>query len=133
MCNKCEGDTCGLNGCLGRLEYGSVYNCSCHISAPCSSCVTNPLRCTECGWIDDDELESSVLTSVRSVAFCPRELDSTKIDYRSRSHTHFTMIKEGVYPPGTTQGDVAAVVRGTFGGRFTSFSGGKFIYIAYTD
>jgi hypothetical protein len=63
----------------------------------------------------------------------PRPLDSTKIDWRSKGHTHFSMIKEGVYPEGTTQEDVRKVVDGTFGGRFTQFGGGRFTFVAYTD
>lgn len=63
----------------------------------------------------------------------PRQLDSTKIDYRSKMHTASTMIKEGVYPEGTQRGEVEAEVRGTFGGRFEQFGGGKFRYVAYTD
>lgn len=43
------------------------------------------------------------------------------------------MRKTGVYPAGTTQAEVEAVVAGTFGGRFESFGDGKFDYIAYTD
>lgn len=60
-------------------------------------------------------------------------LDASKIDFHSRTHTHFSMVKEGVYPPGTSQSQVEAVVRGTFGGRFDYFRDGKFRYIAYTD
>jgi len=65
--------------------------------------------------------------------FTPRPLDPTKIDYRNYSHTHFSMIKEGVYPEGTTMEEVRKVVEGTFGGRFEYFGNGKFKYIAYTD
>ena len=63
----------------------------------------------------------------------PRPLDNSKIDYRVKMHTHFSMIKEGVYPEGTSREEVESVVRGTFGGRFELFENGKFRYIAYTD
>lgn len=43
------------------------------------------------------------------------------------------MIKEGVYPDGTTIQEVRKVVDGTFGGGFESFRNGKFKFIAYTD
>lgn len=62
-----------------------------------------------------------------------RQFDSTKIDFHSKPHSSSTMIKEGVCPAGTTQAEVEAKVRGTFGGRFEMFSGTKFRYVAYTD
>ena len=60
-------------------------------------------------------------------------LDPTKIDYRIKTHTNSSQICEGVYPEGTTREDVEKLVKGTFGGRFVYFEGGKFKYIAYTD
>jgi hypothetical protein len=63
----------------------------------------------------------------------PVALDPRKIDYRVRSHTHFSQICEGVYPMPTSRDDVEQRVRGTFGGRFEHFGDGKFKYIAYTD
>lgn len=62
-----------------------------------------------------------------------RELDATKIDWHDLPHSGSSMAKRGVYPDGTTREHVEAKVRGTFGGRFESFGGGKFLYIAYTD
>lgn len=62
-----------------------------------------------------------------------RQLDSTKIDFHSLPHSGSSMIKRGVYPPGTTQAAVEAVVKGSFGGRFNFFRDGKFEYVAYTD
>lgn len=35
--------------CEGTMCYEPVENCSCHLSAPCSSCVDNPLVCDYCG------------------------------------------------------------------------------------
>ena len=63
----------------------------------------------------------------------PRPLDPSKLDYHSLSHTHFSMIKEGVYPEGMTKDEVLKEIAGTFGGRFEHFGNGKFKYIAYTD
>lgn len=34
----------------GFLLYPAVENCSCHIAPPCSQCVDNRLKCTECGY-----------------------------------------------------------------------------------
>ncbi|WP_413194216.1 hypothetical protein [Pararobbsia alpina] len=63
----------------------------------------------------------------------PRPLDPTRIDYRNHPHSSCSMIKEGVYPEGTTIDEVRKVVDGTFGGRFEYFRDGKFKFIAYTD
>ncbi|QTP32787.1 hypothetical protein B7759_01365 [Burkholderia glumae] len=63
----------------------------------------------------------------------PRTLDPTKIDWHSLPHSSASMIKEGVYPEGTTRAQVEEKVVGTFGGYFERFGDGKFKYIAYTD
>jgi hypothetical protein len=63
----------------------------------------------------------------------PRPLDPTKVDWRYVPHTHFTMIKEGVYPLHLSREEVEKEVVGTFGGRFERFGNGHFKYIAYTD
>ncbi|WP_257828082.1 hypothetical protein [Burkholderia glumae] len=63
----------------------------------------------------------------------PRPLDPTKIDWHSLPHSSASMIKEGVYPEGTTRAQVEEKVVGTFGGYFERFGDGKFKYIAYTD
>lgn len=43
-----EGDTCPECN-EGKLKYGPVENCTCHINPPCSACVDNPLVCNSCG------------------------------------------------------------------------------------
>ena len=43
-----EGDTCPKCN-AGKLKYGPVDNCTCHIFPPCSACVDNPLVCDSCG------------------------------------------------------------------------------------
>lgn len=133
-----EGDECNRGGCKGVMGFGPVEGCSCHINPPCSRCVNNPCVCLACGEAVVDEMlngfEMKVERSTRLInSYKRRELDSTKIDFHTFSHTHFSQIHEGVYPNGTTKSEVLAKVKGTFGGRFTSFGSGKFKYIAYTD
>lgn len=62
-----------------------------------------------------------------------RALDSSKIDWHDLPHSGSSMLKRGVYPPGTTQAEIEAKVLGTFGGRFNYCQNGKFEYVAYTD
>ena len=129
-----EGDTCP--GChKGELYYPPVENCSCHLNAPCSACVNNRLICKECGESPEEpeSKEIPIAPGLSTIEFRPKPLDNTKIDWRSKMHTGSTMIKEGVYPEGTTRDEVREVVNGTFGGRFEQFGGGKFKFIAYTD
>jgi hypothetical protein len=133
----CEGDRCGRNLCDGIIIYRKVENCSCHISPPCSACVEPRGECPTCGW---DERNDVVINDYRCsinksgiISSTLRELDKTKVDWHSKNHTHFSMICEGCYPPGTTKDKVLELVKGTFGGRFESFGNGKFRYIAYTD
>ena len=133
------GDTCNRRGCKGIIAEHPVENCSCHISPPCGQCTAPRAYCEKCGWEEaDDVIVNDFVCNVDRKTgtyrmWTPRPLDATKIDWRSRSHTHFSMIKEGVYPEGTTKEEVLSEVRGTFGGRFVSFGNGKFKYIAYTD
>lgn len=130
-----EGDRCPE--CIkGHLRYNKPQNCSCHISPPCSACTSARLECDNCGWEDDSEEEKYVATEFPGLSqriVKPRPLDNTKVDYRSKGHTHFSMIKEGVYPLHMDISEVEKEVKGTFGGRFESFKDGKFKYIAYTD
>ena len=130
-----EGDKCPETNCKGIVDYPPVENCSCHISPPCSKCTDNPLTCTICGWEEEAPAykEIPVAPGLSMREYKPRPLDKSKIDYRAKMHTHFSMIKEGVYPEGTTRAEVEEVVKGTFGGRFEKFGGGKFEYVAYTD
>ncbi len=130
-----EGDRCRETGCNGTLDFPPPENCSCHIDPPCSSCTGIVLTCKECGW-EDEAPEFKYVAAAPGLSireYKPKPLDNTKIDYRSKMHTGSSMIKEGVYPEGATMVEVAAVVKGTFGGRFDYFNGGKFKYIAYTD
>jgi len=146
--NFYEGDTCGRDGCAGVIATHPPKNCSCHISPPCSSCTDPRNFCPECDWEEADDVEVQTINnyvckiekdSGAYRSYSPRPLDPTKIDWRWASHTHFSMIKEGVYPFGTTREALVAAIDGTFGGRFeyhspaTEQKHGSFKYIAYTD
>lgn len=134
-----EGEVCGRDGCAGVIEPEPVETCSCHLSPPCWAHENQRLRCPACDWLSDRVTHVNdhvVRIDSKNGVYHDlgmRQLDATKIDWHSKSHTHFSMIKEGVYPLGTTIEQVLALVKGTFGGRFEHFGDGKFKYIAYTD
>ena len=125
-----EGDNCP--DCTGILKYREVENCSCHINPPCNSCTDNKLVCPTCDWSEDEDPPYKRVEP-NPVVYTPRKLDNTKIDFRSKMHTNSSMIKEGVYPEGTSQDEVRQKVKGSFGGRFEYFGNGMFKFIAYTD
>ena len=50
-----EGDRCNRDGCDGIMRIETEENCSCHISAPCHSCVNSWLECDICGARTDEE------------------------------------------------------------------------------
>lgn len=134
-----EGDTCPE--CHeGKLDWVREGSCSCHICAPCSACTNKVLECNKCGYQPEEpEYKDIPITFdyngvfLSQRAYKPKPLDNTKIDYRIKAHTASTQICEGVYPEGTSMEDVRKIVKGSFGGRFEEFGGGKFKYIAYTD
>lgn len=146
-----EGDVCNRNGCVGRIESHPVENCSCHISPPCNACVERLCFCPECGW--DEENDPAPTTPAPVIARpdpyadawwrkpmpTVADLDPTKIGWINRSHSSSSMIKEGVYPEGTTMKELLDAINGTFGGRFESHTPpengkpGRFKFIAYTD
>ena len=137
-----EGDTCGREGCLGEIRLEKVENCSCHISPPCWAHENADMCCPGCGWrAADDPLCVREISSISLgdplpyIQTKPRVLDPTKIDWVAKPHSSSSMIKEGVFPVGTTSKEVEEKVRGTFGGRFERFDAknGFFKYIAYTD
>ena len=142
-----EGETCGRvtesgSVCHGTIEEDPVENCSCHINPPCGAHSTPREYCPECGWraendevVFNDHLVRPANPSGAWSSWRPRPLDRTKIDWRSKSHTHFSMIKEGCFPPGASQEEVRRAVDGTFGGRFKRFDEDRceFEFIAYTD
>ena len=134
-----KGDVCNRNGCEGIIaEHDKEGSCSCHIHPPCGYCTTETAYCPVCNWDAKEQQRESEAsrpvykhTEYKHKTF--DDLDKTKIDWICESHTHFSMIKRGVYPEGTEMSDVAKLVKGTFGGRFSYFYNGDFKYIAYTD
>ena len=44
-----EGDRCNRDECEGHMRIKTDGNCSCHLSAPCSSCTNAWLECDICG------------------------------------------------------------------------------------
>ena len=141
-----EGEQCWRNGCTGIICVAASENCSCHINPPCGSCTEDRNYCPVCDWHGKDDHGTindmavtygpgthGILGDAPILVWKPRPLDTRKLDYRNLSHTHFSMIKEGVYPPEMTRAEVEEKVRGTFGGRFKHFGDGKFSYVAYTD
>lgn len=137
-----EGEICNRNGCTGVIDIHPSENCSCHINPPCGACTSPRNFCPVCDWQESDEyrvygFNDHIVTENKETgvwkSFEWRPLDPTKVDWHSKTHTHFTMIKEGVYPPGMSKDEVREIVKGTFGGRFDYFGDGKFKYVAYTD
>ena len=133
-----EGDVCGRDVCTGIIQLQKSENCSCHINPPCSSCTRVKLHCAACNWEAEEYLfnDHIVMKNTKTKiweGWKLRPLDPKNIDWHSYSHTYSSMIKEGVYPAGTTKEEVLKVVNGTFGGRFEYFKDGKFKFIAYTD
>jgi len=140
-----KGELCNRNGCQGIIdEHDSDGGCSCHISPPCSFCVDSREFCPVCGWDGGEEQSktraaiSNFETEYTATFFKRRtfdDLDRNTIDYLNIGHTHFSMIKKGVFPEGSTRDQVESIVRGSFGGRFKSFDEKEntFEYVAYTD
>lgn len=133
------GEICWRNGCQGEIDMHPKGDCSCHLNPPCGACTEHREFCPLCGWEARDEEkpfnEFVVKYDKNGVweSWKPRPLDPRKIDYHIKVHTNSSQICEGVYPEGTQQSEVLALVKGTFGGRFEYFKDGKFKYIAYTD
>lgn len=134
-----DGEVCHRRGCRGVIRERPVENCSCHIAPPCGEHTTPRGYCEQCGWnAADDEIINDYVVNVNRETgvhrtWTPRPLDSSKIDWRTKVHTHSSQICQGVYPEGTTREQVEALVKGTFGGRFNYFGNGSFEYVAYTD
>ena len=140
-----EGQVCGREGCEGRIETRASKDCSCHISPPCHSCTAPRNFCPECDWDEAGEPKPEpkpatpaekdfwAAWSKEQARLSNLPLDNTKVSWRSVAHSSCSMVKEGVCPEGTTREEVRKLVDGTFGGRFESFGGGRFKFIAYTD
>lgn len=142
-----KSEQCNREGCEGVIdEHDKEGGCSCHINPPCSYCTTSAEYCPTCGWggreeqLENDRKTAETYKSMNHSYVSPKiktinDLDKTKIDWIYESHTHFSMIKRGVFPLGTTRQEVFEKVKGTFGGRFKRFDeeNGRFDFIAYTD
>ena len=156
-----KGEICNREGCDGIIEErDSEGSCSCHINPPCSYCETSRAYCPKCDWdgeeeqaeyhlgqtkasneyyelnkerIDREQKEKELREEKFYRQYRGQEVP-TELDYRIRSHTHFTQIVFGVFPPETeTTSSIYEKVKGTFGGRFTKFNNYSFEFIAYTD
>lgn len=133
----CEGDICNRNGCKGVVALHAAEDCSCHLHPPCPACTAPRAYCETCDWQQsEDRVLNDHVGQWKNGVFKDygmRRLDPTKLDWHSLSHTHFSMIKRGVYPEGMSMAAVREQVNGTFGGRFNYFRDGKFEFVAYTD
>ncbi len=132
------GDTCKRQFCKGVIDLHPVEDCSCHLHPPCSACTSPRAFCPTCGWEESEDQQvngfvgsTNKKTGIQS--WERRALDTSRIDWHDLEHTHFSRIREGVCPEGTTAAQVLELVKGTFGGRFEHFGNGRFKYIAYTD
>lgn len=160
-----KGELCSRNSCLGIIdEHESDSCCSCHINPPCSYCTTSREYCPACGWdaYDDKAKKNEQALKNSYQGFGSKEMhdsyyvekekrdkfnrefelmyngeiSSDKTIIISESHTHFSMIKRGVFAKGTeTRKSLLDNhrVSGTFGGRFEHINDYSFKYIAYTD
>lgn len=154
-----KGEICNRNGCNGIIdEHEKEGSCSCHINPPCSTCTDASEYCPECEW--DGREDQIKRQQEHAEKWKPSEAaqqaynrlmdaeEKRRKDFWSKyhsnepiekyeaiyeGHTHFSMKKIGVFPPCMTRKEVEEKVKGTFGGRFTRFSDGRFEYIAYTD
>lgn len=156
-----KGEVCNRDGCVGIIdEHYTDSCCSCHINPPCSYCTTSREYCPICDWDGREEQienESRITDSYQATEYaglhyynskeaniyCSRVYDMmagklprpNELMYVDESHTHFSMIKKGVYPASMTLNDLVNKIQGSFGGRFKSLNKetGIFSYVAYTD
>lgn len=149
-----SGEICNRNGCEGVIaEHEKEGSCSCHINPPCSYCTTDTAYCPVCGWEPAEDIKPiDPEVEKRNQEYYQKQQEEwkaaeeafdrkyngkepvTELEIRSQGHTHFTMLKMGVFPAGTqTRESIEQIVKGSFGGRFTKFEETRFEYIAYTD
>ena len=152
-----KGEQCNRNGCAGIIdEHEKEGGCSCHINPPCSYCTTDTAYCPVCGWDCGEEVDTPVDPEVAkgNQEYYAKQLEAfkddedrfnrlfsgkekiEKLEVRYYSHSNSSMLKKGVFPPGTeTRDSIVQREEGTFGGRFQMFDSkmGRFEYIAYTD
>lgn len=155
-----KGEVCNRDECKGIIDiHEKDGSCSCHINPPCGYCTEPNSYCETCGWdakeeqdiIDENQLEmykknqayyekqSKDLEESRKLFYekYSGKIPAEKLEIRTEQHTHFTMKIIGVFPKGSeTSSSLLPKVRGTFGGRFTTYideNSFRFEYIAYTD
>lgn len=154
-----KSEVCNRDGCLGIIdEYDKEGSCSCHINPPCSYCTTCNQFCEKCGWSAEEEnllyekAQMEIYNNSKQKALYEKqakerlesdnlfykkyrgEIKADKLEIRYENHTHFSMIKKGVFPTGSeTSESLLKHIRGTFGGRFTRLNEYSFSYVAYTD
>lgn len=63
----------------------------------------------------------------------PAEKPKPRFTYTCRPGGRANQTYDGTYEDGVTREEIAAKLRGPFGGSFQSFGGGKFVYVAYVD
>jgi hypothetical protein len=63
----------------------------------------------------------------------PVESPKPRFTYTRRPGGRANETWEGTYEYGVTREEIAAKLRGPFGGSFESFGGGNFVYVAYMD
>jgi hypothetical protein len=117
--------------------------------------MTSTEYCPECGWDANDERIAHEIDASKSYRAKNEDendwmekdrifqmkwsgkIPADKLEIRSKSHTHFSMIKYGVFPKGSeTHFSLLPKIRGTFGGRFTTTidkDSYRFEYVSYTD
>lgn len=156
------GEKCNREDCTGIIdEYHSDGCCSCHINPPCGYCTESREYCPVCGWDAKQEQDESQRSYTTYKGFGSKEMHDSYYAQKAKQdefnkhfqdmysgkepvnkvitirelHTHFSMIIKGVFPKGTTREELHEKhgVRGTFGGRWESFTDHSFKFIAYTD
>jgi hypothetical protein len=155
-----KGETCNRDGCKGVIdEHETDRSCSCHINPPCSYCIESREYCPVCDWDGREEQiahEKKITESYTSAGEIGSFYNSKEANvyrenvlkmmdgkmprpntlmYIDEGHTHFSMIKKGVFPASMTADQLLEKIKGTFGGRFERLNTqtGAFKYIAYTD
>lgn len=155
-----KGEICNRDGCKGIIEEHDTEGCcSCHINPPCSYCTTSREYCSVCSWDGREEQiahEKAITESYTSAGAIGSFYNSKEVNvyrenvikmmdgkmprpntlmYIDEGHTHFTMIKKGIFPVYMTKDQLVDKIKGTFGGRFVGLNmqTGVFKYIAYTD
>ncbi|BEE05656.1 hypothetical protein VAWG002_28520 [Aeromonas veronii] len=147
-----DGEICGRDGCDGVMRIvDSGSCCSCHICAPCGHCTEYLVCCDKCGeefdssktqFHEPKQAANQSVTPIKPPVDHFSEMDGSKLDWLSFSHSSCSMIKKGKCPLEMTMDQVREKVNGTFGGRFEHWNEatnqhGKqirvFKFIAYTD